>query len=97
MSAHDIRTLDVCSVCGGIGSTRPGISDMPLLLATSYLQGRQWGRPARVTHPGCLVRPGSRDVSPILRLRPEEVRKVRMCDVTAEQMSLILDALPEAP
>ncbi len=89
MSAHDVRTLHPCIVCGDIGTVS---SDLPDIATVLVLKVDKRGRPVATAHPRCLNQ-DSLSVSNIVRLPVAQLERVRMSDVSALQMRLILEAV----
>lgn len=78
MKAHDVRSLDHCSVCRGLGSTKLAEGIEPLLNESE-----------RLVHARCLV--VTRGQAALLALPEVEIEKVRMRDVPASLMKRLVD------
>ena len=87
ISAHDVRRMKVCSLCGELGIYKPLSSeiDVPLVVCTNSL--RSPGRVADFQHPTCYA---GTDTAKLLLLPYAEREWIRVCDVTVEQMTEIV-------
>jgi len=87
ITAHDVRRIKQCSLCGELGIYKPlkAEVDIPVVICTNLL--RAPGRVADFQHPTCYA---GASVTKLMILPPEERDFIRICDVTAEQMSGLL-------
>ena len=89
ITAHDVRRMKQCSVCGEIGVYRPlkAEIEVPVVICTNLL--RAPGRMADYQHPTCYA---GASVTKLMIIEPEERDFIRLSDVTVDQMKGLLVA-----
>lgn len=89
ITAHDVRRLHVCSLCGELGIHKPVRSQTFIGLVICTNTFRAPGRVADYQHPTCYA---GASVTKLMILPREERDFIRICDVTTEQMKGLLAA-----
>ena len=87
-TAHDVRRLCVCNICGSIGDeramVRPRGAHFEKFFRKDYDLDVLW-------HPGCFTVKFGEEA--VFNLSRDERRKIRLCDVSADVMRRLIDDL----
>jgi hypothetical protein len=87
MISHDVRRMQVCAICGGIGVHKPKDStiDVDLVVAAPEESGVS---AQTYAHPRCYLRQCG--IDKLLSLGDGELSSVRLCDVGHKTMAAIV-------
>ena len=89
LTAHDVRRIKVCSVCGEIGIYQPKRTEVavPLVICTNSLAAP--GHISDYQHIECFA-PNER-FTKLATLPQSELEAIRMCDVSTKTMKRLLE------
>jgi len=76
MTSRDVRRMRICQKCGGVGIHKPHDYTVALELILEV--------DSRYTHVRCM------ETSDILRLPDDEIKHIRICDVSTRAMQAIM-------
>jgi hypothetical protein len=94
MTSHDVRKLQTCVLCKGLGIHRPvnpGIGWPLVICVHSDAVQKKWRSYA---HPSCYLE--EMGIRKLLSLPVQELRTIRICDVPMRAMQAILKQFKDA-